>query len=618
MSGLLFARDFLSQEILNLRYGGTPRLDDYVATLGLVFLGSIAVLPFLQPYRLLPLTSFYSEWLAIALGIGACLIFLTLRFWENLAVPRAALHLSWLVGWIAAQSFFVNHIYTTQALLPALYLVWAILLVAVVGWLRHQLGAGKILGALAWFLLVGGILQALVGLSQYLGHYGWLAGWFNVTRQGVVIGNVAQSNHFAAHVMLAALALIYLHAHHRLGRALAGPLLLFFTIALTLAGSRSVWLYASGALGLSFAAYWRTRDQIHRTMAIGSALLLAVFIAAQFFMPLVNEWLNLKINTAMQRGIADAVQPRLAEWHKAWLIFLQSPITGVGVGNYAWHSFNLHALPEFVSVPSEVIFHHAHNLFLEVAAELGIVGLILLVVLLAGWLRQFFRNWLTPTNWLVGSVLLVLFIHSNLEYPLWYSYFLGIAAIFMGIGDDRTVRIVFTPRLGQIAAASTLMLIFSILAVTYAGFRDLANVNMLVLEKGPEQAAARIVAISKNPLLTPWAEAALATHGQPGEDEIARQLTLTTRVMHHHPNPIKVQRQIIYLALAGHMEESASLMRKAATAYPRSFANFTCALRETADERIQPLVTEADNILVSTWYTRLVPEPHKLCVPNPS
>ena len=128
MSGLLFARDFLSQEILNLRYGGTPRLDDYVATLGLVFLGSIAVLPFLQPYRLLPLTSFYSEWLAIALGIGACLIFLTLRFWENLAVPRAALHLSWLVGWIAAQSFFVNHIYTTQALLPALYLVWAICL----------------------------------------------------------------------------------------------------------------------------------------------------------------------------------------------------------------------------------------------------------------------------------------------------------------------------------------------------------------------------------------------------------------------------------------------------------------------------------------------------------
>ena len=200
-------------------------------------------------------------------------------------------------------------------------------------------------------------------------------------------------------------------------------------------------------------------------------------------------------------------------------------------------------------------------------------------MLLAGWLRQFFRNWLTPTNWFVGSVLLVLFIHSNLEYPLWYSYFLGIAAIFMGIGDDRTVRIVFTPRLGQVAAASALTLIFAILAVTYAGFRDLTNVNMLVLEMGPEQAAARITAISKNPLLTPTAEAILATHGQPGEDEIARQLALTTRVMHHHPNPIKVQRQIIYLALAGHTEESVSLMRQAAATYARPFADFACALQ---------------------------------------
>ena len=88
------------------------------------------------------------------------------------------------------------------------------------------------------------------------------------------------------------------------------------------------------------------------------------------------------------------------------------------------------------------------------------------------------------------------------------------------------------------------------------------NVNMLILETGPKQTAARIVAISKNPLLTPIAEAILATHGQPGEDEIARQLALTTRVMHHHPNPIKVQRQIIYLALAGHTEESVSLMRQ--------------------------------------------------------
>lgn len=599
-------------------YADITHLAKWMTHLSVVLLGLVISLPLLYPIRLLPVPSFYSEWLAIALGVGAGLVVLVTRFWQNLSIPRTAWHLSWLLGWIALQALFVKHPYTTQALLPALYLAWAILLVVVVGWLRRQLGSEKVLGTLAWFLLVGGTLQALVGLSQYLGHYGWLAGWFNVTQQGSVVGNIAQSNHFAVHVMLATLALIYLHARHRLGCALAGPLLLLFAITLTLAGSRSVWLYATGALGLSFVAYWRTREQIHRTMAIGSALLLAIFIAAQFFTPLVNEWLNLKINTVMQRGITDAIQPRLAEWHKAWLIFLQSPIIGVGIGHYGWHSFNLHALPEFVNIPSDTIFRHPHNLFAAIASETGVVGLTLLVVMLASWLRQFSRNWLVPANWFVASVLLVLFIHSNLEYPLWYSYFLGIAAIFMGISDDRIVRIVFTPRLGQVAAASALTLIFAILAVTYAGFRDLTNVNMLVLEMGPEQTAARVTAISKNPLLTPTAETILATHGQPGEDEIARQLALTTRVMHHHPNPIKVRRQIIYLALAGHTEESALLMRQAAAAYARPFAYFACALQETTDERIRPLVTEAENILASAWYTRIVPEPHKLCVPSPS
>ncbi len=601
----------------------TARLTRGAAYLSLALLSLVITLPFLNPVHALPIPSFYSECLAIALGLGACLVFLSMRFWKNLSTPRAALHLSWLAGWIALQVLFVEHIYTTQALLPALYLAWAILLVAVVGWLRHQLGSEKVLDALAWFLFVGGTLQALVGLSQYLGHYGWLAGWFNFSPHNTIIGNIAQKNHLATHVTLAALALIYLYAHRHVSRGLTHPLLMLFAIILTLTGSRSVWLYVSSVSALSFVAYKKTRNPIHHSLAAYSTLLLAFFVAAQLFMPAVNEWLSVllgtdrsEVPTALQRGFSDA--PRLVEWHKAWLIFLQSPIVGVGMGHYGWHSFNLHALPEFVNVPSVAITHHAHNLFLGVAAELGIVGLILLVVLLAGWLRQFSRNWLVPANWFAASVLLVLFIHSNLEYPLWYSYFLGIAAIFMGISDDRTVRIVFTPRLGQIAAASALALIFAILAVTYAGFRDLTNVNMLVLEMGPEQAAARITAISKNPLLTPTAEAILATHGQPGEDEIARQLTLTTRVMRHHPNPIKVQRQIVYLALAGHMEGSVSLMRQAAATYTRPFARFACSLRESSDERIRPLIDEADRIMTGDWYIRIVPNPHAECATIPS
>lgn len=73
------------------------------------------------------------------------------------------------------------------------------------------------------------------------------------------------------------------------------------------------------------------------------------------------------------------------------------------------------------------------------------------------------------------------------------------------------IQINFTPRLGQAGAAVSLFLTFAILAMTYGGYRQLTNVNALVLQLAPGQAARALQAISMNPLLTPWAEAAMAT-----------------------------------------------------------------------------------------------------------
>ena len=149
---------------------------------------------------------------------------------------------------------------------------------------------------------------------------------------------------------------------------------------------------------------------------------------------------------------------------------------------------------------------------------------------------------------------------------MWYSNFLGIAAVFLGLGDERTTRVAFTPRLGQIATASSFALIFVILAMTYGSFRKLTNVNALILESSPQEAATRLWAISKNPLLTPWAEAALVAHTTPDRDRdrLAQQLEVVGRTMHHNPNPIRVNRYILYSALAGRTEDSMVAMRQVA------------------------------------------------------
>lgn len=572
----------------------------------LFLLGLMMALPFLQPVRVKPLTPFYSEWLALALGLGASVALLAYNFWEKLSAPRIAVHLVGLMGLIAIQAVFIEPTYTAQALLPLLYLAWAILLAVLVTWLREHLGLETVLRILAYFILIGGLLHALFGVVQYLGLYGWL-GWLIESRQIVSItGNIGQQNHFAAHIMLATLALSYLFALRRLSWGLTLFLLTLFAFVLALSGSRSVALYALGAFVLSLLAYRKTGAASHSRLAWLTGLLLALFLLYQYSLPWLNEWLkeilarlgfdteHLEILTATQRGAVSGIEQRLVEWHKAWLMFSSSPLLGVGIGHYGWHSFTLHGLPEFSEAGSKSqLFHHAHNLFMQVLAELGIAGLLLLLFLLVTWLKQFLKNWTTPEGWFMATVLLVLFIHGNLEYPYWYSYFLGILAIFLALGDTRRVWLTFTPRLGQIGAAASLFLLFAILAMTFGGYRLLANVNALILTQSPEQAAKTLRAISMNPLLTPWAEAALADYGVPDKSAIREQLGLTTRVVRFQPDPVKVYRQIVYLGLAGETEESISLLRHSAKVYTPLLPDYICDLKQYPDKEIIPLIDES-------------------------
>jgi putative inorganic carbon (hco3(-)) transporter len=84
-------------------------------------------------------------------------------------------------------------------------------------------------------------------------------------------------------------------------------------------------------------------------------------------------------------GLSAASSGRLDEWHIATRIFETHPLGGVGLGNYsvaeqsyATQTFNL----QFVSFILR-LHHAAHNTYLQVTAELGILGILLFLGVLA-------------------------------------------------------------------------------------------------------------------------------------------------------------------------------------------------------------------------------------------
>ena len=51
------------------------------------------------------------------------------------------------------------------------------------------------------------------------------------------------------------------------------------------------------------------------------------------------------------------------------------------------------------------------------------------------------RNDFSTSLWWVLSLAVILGIHSMLEYPLWYAYFLGIAAVVLGASESAATTI---------------------------------------------------------------------------------------------------------------------------------------------------------------------------------
>lgn len=550
------------------------------------------VLPFVQPVHTSPLPSFYSEWMAFALGIAALHVLVLPGFWAEPQIPRSALWLFGLVVAIAAQTLWIQPDYTAQPLVPALYIVWAALLTVCAVWFRNRLGLQITINTLAWFALVGGILLAFSALVEFLEIPGWNAVWVSRRQSVGIHGNIGQQNHLATYLTLASAALAYLYAQRKLSTATSFALCLIFAFSIAVTTSRAALIYNAVICLLAGIAYVRTRtDHSFRILKI-SGLVLFLLICSQYLLPQVAVWAKEMLTAlgidARDYGVLTTLEKlgnisgytvRLSEWRKAWTIFLESPWLGVGISQYGWYSFLHQAQPVFSDVLRPQLFSHPHNLFLETLAELGGVGLLLLLTLLVGWFVQFRKRWLDPVNWIVGTWLTVLFIHSNLEYPLSYSYFLGPAAFLLGLGDFRTIQVKFSPRLGQVTAAVTMFFAWTILIAAIRGYKTMENTNELIITATPTGAAQALSGVSRNPLLAPWAEQTIATYGEPQEDVLQEQAAFTSRVMHFRPTAQNVYRNIGYLTLAGRTNEARDLLQHAAVVYPDYLPKYFCSLQ---------------------------------------
>ena len=257
-------------------------------------------------------------------------------------------------------------------------------------------------------------------------------------------GPVDEPNRFAQILLMAApLALVFGLNARRRGTAL----LAVATLGLVLGGV--LLTYSRGAfvtlLALCFIAVpLRLIRPGRLAAALAACALIAPFVAPGYVERIVSIAGAADLMGGSSQVEADGpTKGRTTEMLAALAAYVDHPVVGVGPGQYEpYHSVAYQKLPE-ISIRELAVPRRAHNLYLEMAAETGTVGLLIFLAIpllllrdLEALRRRLFSFAPDRARWAAGFALVLLsylgtgvFLHLSFERYYWFFIALAAAAI---------------------------------------------------------------------------------------------------------------------------------------------------------------------------------------------
>ncbi|OIR18246.1 O-antigen ligase [mine drainage metagenome] len=556
-----------------------------LARISLAFVGLMWVLPFLYYNHAYPITTFYQEWGTGLLGLCAMPLLLTTGYWLAREVPRIVMLPIGLMLLLMVQYLVGRITHFDHLMLLALYFMFAAMLIMLGQRLRVELGLPALATALAVFLLVGAELNTLAGILQ---HYRWntfLNPVITAKTSHAVYGNLAQPNHYANYIALGMISLGLLYARFSMRIWQVALLVTPMLFVMVLSGSRSSWLYLLSAAGLAFL--WQRRDQALRPLLYFTLLLLLAFGLMHFVVQM--PWLEGATGsiTTTERLFGDNASGaiRLHLWREAALIFAQFPLLGAGFGQFAFEHFQLAA--ELRNPALVGLYNNAHNLVMQIAAEAGLSGIIILLATLGMWFWQSVRGaQFTIYHWWGYAVLAVLGIHSLLEYPLWYLYFMGVAAIMLGMFDTTIYRLELR-NAGRASVAIVLVLGALSLAQVFLGYKRLENALVMRGKAATDRSfiplvQSELMAVDQSALLSSYAELFIASTMELSADHLEQKFELNQRALRFIPIPPLVYHQVALFALSDRPEDARAQLERAIWSYPLDYPSARIELEELA------------------------------------
>ncbi|MFZ6845826.1 Wzy polymerase domain-containing protein [Undibacterium sp. RuTC16W] len=392
----------------------------------LAIFGIFLSLSYLHPHHIHPYRTYYHDALVIA-GLIACIFYFAVDMYSRIVFPKI-LALPLFIGVIVFFQLILGQVQIPQDLVfPVLYIfMFGLALVVGATFTKQQTGAESICISVAIAHLFAGLLSVAMQTIQISG--------FNAMPYVMFISrlsqpfmrpyaNVAQPNQLALLLCFSLASIWFLYQRGLLKKWPSVILVVSLLWGLALTQSRIGWLIVPGyALILARKIEGQSRLSIWFTVSC-----LLTYITFILCLPLIASWMGFETGS-----VADHLggrSERLILLQQALKIAIDHPWLGVG-----WFGFCAEQVRIAADFGSTTYAEHSHNLILNLAAEIGILPTMSLCLGLGWW---FFQTCIRPgaTVHLRFALLFffAVFVHSMVEFPLWYAFVLLPIGILVGM-----------------------------------------------------------------------------------------------------------------------------------------------------------------------------------------